>query len=183
MQRLHRRGRCKPAHLCSLCRLRKNNTQDLSGNREVSDCQKTCPVTSIGGKDSVKGNRQGSLSRSITRLQCSVSWERTICQALCAPRTLRVVQRTYPVGRDPCIPPFCSCHSEFVGADDSVHPRTLAWESAFPKRGADCRVAALLAMTDFFDSLRGGALPCLCCFAGAGSRKCNSCRNTLHETV
>ena len=25
------------------------------------------PVTSIGGKDSVKGNRQGSLSRSITR--------------------------------------------------------------------------------------------------------------------
>ncbi len=30
-------------------------------------CQKTCPVTSIGGKDSVKGNRQGSLSRSITR--------------------------------------------------------------------------------------------------------------------
>ena len=38
-----------------------------------SDCQKTCPVTSIGGKDSVKGNRQGSLSRSITRLQCSVS--------------------------------------------------------------------------------------------------------------
>ena len=32
-----------------------------------SDCQKTCPVTSIGGKDSVKGNRQGSLSRSITR--------------------------------------------------------------------------------------------------------------------
>ncbi len=32
-----------------------------------SDCQKTCPVTSIGGKDSVKGNRQGSLSCSITR--------------------------------------------------------------------------------------------------------------------
>ena len=32
-----------------------------------SDCQKNCPVTSIGGKDSVKGNRQGSLSRSITR--------------------------------------------------------------------------------------------------------------------
>ena len=32
-----------------------------------SDCQKTCPVTSIGGKDSVKGNRQGSLSRSIIR--------------------------------------------------------------------------------------------------------------------
>ena len=30
-------------------------------------CQKNCPVTSIGGKDSVKGNRQGSLSRSITR--------------------------------------------------------------------------------------------------------------------
>ena len=35
--------------------------------RSGSDCQKTCPVTSIGGKDSVKGNRQGSLSRSITR--------------------------------------------------------------------------------------------------------------------
>ena len=33
----------------------------------ATDCQKTCPVTSIGGKDSVKGNRQGSLSRSITR--------------------------------------------------------------------------------------------------------------------
>ena len=33
----------------------------------LSVCQKTCPVTSIGGKDSVKGNRQGSLSRSITR--------------------------------------------------------------------------------------------------------------------
>ena len=30
-------------------------------------CQRTCPVTGIGGKDSVKGNRQGSLSRSITR--------------------------------------------------------------------------------------------------------------------
>ena len=98
-------------------------------------------------------------------------------------RPLRVVQRTYPVGRDPCIPPFCSCHSEFVGADDSVRPRALAWESAFPKRKADCRVAALLAMTGFFDSLRGGALPRLCCFAGASSRKCNSCRNTLHETV
>ena len=41
------------------------NTRRLS--RRVSDCQKTCPVTSIGGKDSVKGNRQGSLSRSITR--------------------------------------------------------------------------------------------------------------------
>ena len=33
----------------------------------LSDCQKTCSVTGIGGKDSVKGNRQGSLSRSITR--------------------------------------------------------------------------------------------------------------------
>ena len=98
-------------------------------------------------------------------------------------RPLRVVQRTCPVGRDPCIPPFCSCHSDFVGADDSVRPHALAWESAFPKRGADCRVAALLAMTDFFDSLRGGALPRLCCFAGVSSRKCNSCRNTLHETV
>ena len=98
-------------------------------------------------------------------------------------RPLRVVQRTCPVGRDPCIPPFCSCHSEFVGADDSARPHALAWESAFPKRRTDCRVAALLAMTDFFDSLRGGALPRLCCFAGTSSRKCNSCRNTLHETV
>ena len=98
-------------------------------------------------------------------------------------RPLRVVRRTYPVGRDPCVPPFCPCHSEFVGADDSVRPRTLAWESAFPKRGADCRVASLLAMTGFLDSRRGGALPRLCCFAGASSRKCNSCRNTLHETV
>ena len=33
----------------------------------LSDCQKTCSVTGIGGKDSVKGNRQGSFSRSITR--------------------------------------------------------------------------------------------------------------------
>ncbi len=33
----------------------------------LSDCQKTCSVTGIGGKDSVKGNRQGSLSRLITR--------------------------------------------------------------------------------------------------------------------
>ena len=33
----------------------------------LSDCQKACSVTGIGGKDSVKGNRQGSLSRSITR--------------------------------------------------------------------------------------------------------------------
>ena len=33
----------------------------------LSDCQKTCSVTGIGGKDSVKGNRQGSLLRSITR--------------------------------------------------------------------------------------------------------------------
>ena len=46
------------------------------------------------------------------------------------------------------------------------------------------RGAHWLAMTDFFDSLsRGGALPRLCCFAGASSRKCNSCRNTLHGTV
>ncbi len=62
-------------------------------------------------------------------------------------RPLRVVQRTCPVGRDPCVPPFCSCHSEFVGADDSARPHALAWESAFPKRRTDCRVAALLAMT------------------------------------
>ena len=35
LQRLHRGGWRKPAHLRSLCRLRKNNTQGLSGNREV----------------------------------------------------------------------------------------------------------------------------------------------------
>ena len=29
--------------------------------------EKICPFTSIGGRDSVKGNRQGSLSRPITR--------------------------------------------------------------------------------------------------------------------
>ena len=33
----------------------------------ASDCQKTYPAESFGGKNSVKGNRQGSLSRSITR--------------------------------------------------------------------------------------------------------------------
>ena len=62
-------------------------------------------------------------------------------------RPLRVVQRTCPVGRDPCVPSLCSCYSEFVGADDSVRPHALAWESAFPKRRTDCRVASLLAMT------------------------------------
>ena len=62
-------------------------------------------------------------------------------------RPLRVVQRTCPVGRDPCVPPLCSCHSEFVGADDSVRQCALARESVPPKRGTDCRVASLLAMT------------------------------------
>ncbi|WP_418468702.1 hypothetical protein, partial [Faecousia sp.] len=33
----------------------------------VSDCQKTCQAKSFGGKKSVKGNRQGVLSRLITR--------------------------------------------------------------------------------------------------------------------
>ena len=33
----------------------------------LSACQRACSVTNIGGKDSVKGNRQGSLSRPITR--------------------------------------------------------------------------------------------------------------------
>ena len=84
---------------------------------------------------------------ALPRLQCFVSEERTIYQALCAPRPLRVVQRAYPVGRDPCVPPFCSCHSEFVGADDSARPHALARESVPHKRGADCRVASLLAMT------------------------------------
>ena len=48
---------------------------NLSGNGRrheakgpcVSDCQKTCQAKSFGGKKSVKGNRQGVLSRSITR--------------------------------------------------------------------------------------------------------------------
>ena len=110
-------------------------------------------------------------------------------------RPLRVVQRAYPVGRDPCIPPFCSCHSEFVGADDSARPpartgvgiRLSKKENGLPRQsvpqGHLLRGAHWLAMTDFFGSLRGGALPRLCCFAGTSSRKCNSCRNTLHETV
>ena len=33
----------------------------------LADCQKTYPAEIFGGKNSVKGNRQGSLSRSITR--------------------------------------------------------------------------------------------------------------------
>ena len=33
----------------------------------VFDCQRTCPAENYGGKDRVKGNRQGVLSRSITR--------------------------------------------------------------------------------------------------------------------
>ena len=48
---------------------------NLSGNGRrheakgpcVSDCQKTCQAKSFGGKKSVKGNRQGVLSRLITR--------------------------------------------------------------------------------------------------------------------
>ena len=39
------------------------NTEKRDGiRRPLLDCQRTCPVTNIGGKDSVKGNRQGSLS-------------------------------------------------------------------------------------------------------------------------
>ena len=34
------------------------------------------------------------------------------------------------------------CHSEFVGADDSVRLRTLAWESVPPQKGE--RIAASL---------------------------------------
>ena len=37
------------------------------GGFAASDCQKNRPAESFGGKDSVKGNRQGFLSRSITR--------------------------------------------------------------------------------------------------------------------
>lgn len=33
--------------------------------QSLSDCRKTCPVMGAGGKDSVKGNRQGFLSRFI----------------------------------------------------------------------------------------------------------------------
>ena len=36
-------------------------------NGQESDCRKTCPGGNYGGKDRVKGNRQGVLSRSITR--------------------------------------------------------------------------------------------------------------------
>ena len=56
------------------------------------------------------------------------------------------------------------CHSEFVGADDSVRPHALARESVPSKRGTDCRVAALLAMTarrcraDGTPSPTGGAM-------------------------
>ena len=41
--------------------------ENLPNNREISDYQKTYPAESFGGKERVKGNRQGSLSRSITR--------------------------------------------------------------------------------------------------------------------
>ena len=63
----------------------------------------------------------------------------------------------------------------------SMCPAVLLLSSRVCRGGRLC--AHWLAMTDFFDSLRGGAKPRLCCFAGASSRKCNSCRNTLHETV
>ena len=36
-------------------------------NGQESDCRKTCPGGNYGGKDRVKGNRQGVLLRSITR--------------------------------------------------------------------------------------------------------------------
>ena len=35
--------------------------------RRDADCQKNCPAENFGGKKSVKGNRQGVLSRQITR--------------------------------------------------------------------------------------------------------------------
>ena len=63
----------------------------------------------------------------------------------------------------------------------SMCPAVLRLSFRVCRGGRLC--AHWLAMTDFFDSLRGGALLRLCCFAGASSRKCNSCRNTLHETV
>ena len=41
--------------------------EKAAGTPAASDCQKTYPAESFGGKNSVKGKRQGSLSRSITR--------------------------------------------------------------------------------------------------------------------
>ena len=43
--------------------------QGLNGNQKLPRCARieTCLVANIGGKDSVKGNRQGFLSRLITR--------------------------------------------------------------------------------------------------------------------
>ena len=48
-----------------------------------SDCQKTCPAESFGGKKSVKGNRQGVLSRSNNppqRQNCKIMLQNLILQ-------------------------------------------------------------------------------------------------------
>ena len=194
---------CRVASLLAMT-ARRCRADGTSGRRPLRVVQRTCPVGRdpcvppfcschsefVGADDSVRPHalawesvhpKRGTDCRVASLL--AMTARRCRADGTSGRRPLRVVQRTCPVGRDPCVPPFCSCHSEFVGADDSVRPHALAWESVHPKRGTDCRVASLLAMTDFFDSLRGGALPRLCCFAGTNSRKCNSCRNTLHETV
>ena len=50
-----------------LCGLRIEKSLLTEMIRSDTDCQETCPAESFGGKDSVKGNRQGFLSRQITR--------------------------------------------------------------------------------------------------------------------
>ena len=188
-----------------LCFVGTDDLSSLCAPRPLRVVQRTCPVGRdpcvppfcschsefVGADDFVRPHALAWESAHPKRgadchvaLLLAMTARRCRADGTSGRRPLRVVQRTCPVGRDPCVPPFCSCHSEFVGADDSARPHALAWESVHPKRGADCRVASLLAMTGFFDSLsKGGALPRLYCFAGANSRKCNSCKNTLHETV
>ena len=55
---------CGLSHLIWSAAERLQNALTLHGN---PDCQKIYQAKSFGGKKSVKGNRQGVLSRSITR--------------------------------------------------------------------------------------------------------------------
>ena len=55
---------CGLSHLIWSAAERLQNALTLHGN---PDCQKICQAKSFEGKKSVKGNRQGVLSRSITR--------------------------------------------------------------------------------------------------------------------
>ena len=55
---------CGLSHLIWSAAERLQNALTLHGN---PDCQKICQTKSFEGKKSVKGNRQGVLSRSITR--------------------------------------------------------------------------------------------------------------------